>query len=55
MNAFLHCCDAESPDAHSGQRGRDGGVTVTVGISLDDSEDLAVLWNPLADLIEVVA
>ena len=42
-------------DAHSGQRRRDGGVTMAVGISLDDGEDVAPLRDPLADLIQVVA
>jgi hypothetical protein len=55
LNAFLDSCDTESTDAHSGQRGCDGGVTMTVGVSLDDSEDAARRRYPLADLIQVMA
>jgi hypothetical protein len=55
LNAFVHSRDTESTDAHSGQRRRDGGVTMTVGIGLDDGEDVAPFRYPLADLIQVMA
>jgi hypothetical protein len=55
LNAFLHSGDTEPTDAHFGQRRGDGGVTMAVGISLDDGEDFAPLRDPLADLVQIVA